>query len=920
MADGTSVGMISLDLVIKEKIGEQLEKIKTAFQGAISKPAEQATKATEQAMKGIDKAVQKSADSMAQCGKNAAGEYRDDIKKAMADCVEEFGKQQEHIAENIQSMKPVNIEINPDYEPSKVEAEVEKITQGIQDKSSKAVEKAFEDFKVPTTPIERLNKQLDNAAEKMGILQDKHKELEAQLETSKSNEEAKKIIAGMNTVESQIIGQQDKIDKLNGSVEKLNNPIKKVAQTADKTSKQINSASSQASKAFEKSNEKIKASAQKTHGFVSKLLRSIKTAARRVFVMAGILAFLKAIRSAISTAATGNEEFAKSLNDVKANLSVAFTPIVQTIMPYLNSLMSGLASVTKAVASFISGLFGTTYKKSLAATKAVKKTASEAKKAQSTYLASFDVANVAPSQEKTADTAQSATDNAVDYSKLDKDGNKWAEKLGSKIRKYLGSAFSAVKEKAKSVFSYLGEWSSKNFAPTFKNIWADLKQRGADLKQILSGMFADLSTLGAPLKQYFEGDFTQCLKDAFTTAGDILNGAFDTFNTVFSDIWNVAVFPILQNLITIGLPMLTQYSDECIKTFGTLFKSVKSVFDTLWAGVVKPILKLISKVWCDTVNVLSDAWKKWGKPIFDGIRKAIENTRDIILKAWNSFVKPVFDKVMDVLNELWSKHIKPFVREVLDCIGTLIEGILKVYNKTLAPLIKWIVEKFGPPIAKVINTIIDKLSVVWSGVVDTVKGIVKTLKGIIKFVTSVFTGDWKGAWNGIKTIFKGVWDSLVAIVKVPINLIISMINGLTGVISKAINYIIDGINKISIKIPDWSWLPDKIQGKSLGFNIGHMTVPEIPKLATGGLATAPTLAMVGDNKNARSDPEVISPLSKLQGIIGNDSETAQLLRQILVWLKSMNTEFKGTVDSKVLFDCMINENRKYKRQNGVSAF
>ncbi len=46
-----------------------------------------------------------------------------------------------------------------------------------------------------------------------------------------------------------------------------------------------------------------------------------------------------------------------------------------------------------------------------------------------------------------------------------------------------------------------------------------------------------------------------------------------------------------------------------------------------------------------------------------------------------------------------------------------------------------------------------------------------------------------------------------------------------------------------------------------------INIPLIPHLATGGLAYGPTLAVVGDNKNARSDPEVVSPLSKLQSIL-----------------------------------------------------
>lgn len=42
----------------------------------------------------------------------------------------------------------------------------------------------------------------------------------------------------------------------------------------------------------------------------------------------------------------------------------------------------------------------------------------------------------------------------------------------------------------------------------------------------------------------------------------------------------------------------------------------------------------------------------------------------------------------------------------------------------------------------------------------------------------------------------------------------------------------------------------------------------VPALANGGLASGPTLAMVGDNKNAQVDPEVIMPVSKLKDAMG----------------------------------------------------
>lgn len=45
----------------------------------------------------------------------------------------------------------------------------------------------------------------------------------------------------------------------------------------------------------------------------------------------------------------------------------------------------------------------------------------------------------------------------------------------------------------------------------------------------------------------------------------------------------------------------------------------------------------------------------------------------------------------------------------------------------------------------------------------------------------------------------------------------------------------------------------------------------LPALAQGGLAFGESLALVGDNRNARMDPEVIAPLSKLENMMGGGS-------------------------------------------------
>lgn len=50
----------------------------------------------------------------------------------------------------------------------------------------------------------------------------------------------------------------------------------------------------------------------------------------------------------------------------------------------------------------------------------------------------------------------------------------------------------------------------------------------------------------------------------------------------------------------------------------------------------------------------------------------------------------------------------------------------------------------------------------------------------------------------------------------------------------------------------------------------------VPALANGGLAYGPTYAMVGDNPNAGTDPEVIAPLSKLQAMLPTSGATQNL--------------------------------------------
>lgn len=132
----------------------------------------------------------------------------------------------------------------------------------------------------------------------------------------------------------------------------------------------------------------------------------------------------------------------------------------------------------------------------------------------------------------------------------------------------------------------------------------------------------------------------------------------------------------------------------------------------------------------------------------------------------------------------------------------------------------------------------------WKSVSAAWENVKAIFANIIDFVQNVFAGNWSAAWDNIVAIFGNVFGMIVNLAKAPIN----------GVIS-AINWVLGKINSISVTIPDW--VPG-VGGKTLGFNI-----PTIPALAAGGIATAPTLAQIGEG----GEPEAVLPLSKLAALL-----------------------------------------------------
>ena len=173
-------------------------------------------------------------------------------------------------------------------------------------------------------------------------------------------------------------------------------------------------------------------------------------------------------------------------------------------------------------------------------------------------------------------------------------------------------------------------------------------------------------------------------------------------------------------------------------------------------------------------------------------------------------------------------------------VAALTAGVIWLYNNW--DVAKEKLEQFGAKVSEIWGNIsgwitgaIDTigqyfpifggyLSGWWESIQQAVDNVKAIFQGVIDFIGNVFAGNWEAAWTNIKDIFGNIFGMIVNLAKAPIN----------GVIS-AINTVINGINSISISLPDW--LPGDLAGMTLGFNI-----PTIPMLATGGFTDGVSIA------------------------------------------------------------------------------
>lgn len=187
---------------------------------------------------------------------------------------------------------------------------------------------------------------------------------------------------------------------------------------------------------------------------------------------------------------------------------------------------------------------------------------------------------------------------------------------------------------------------------------------------------------------------------------------------------------------------------------------------------------------------------------------------------------------------LWNRS-EQFRNAVMGILGR-VQPLLQALGNFASMI--W--SNLAPAIQFIAELILNGLQNAFTTIAPIVENIMGVLTGLIEFLTGVFSGNWEMAWQGICDIASNLLQGLVQIVKLPINAIIG-----------AVNSVIGAINSCGFTIPDWVPV---LGGKSFSINL-----PTIPMLAAGGVATAPTLAMIGEG----GEPEAVMPLSKLAELL-----------------------------------------------------
>lgn len=303
-----------------------------------------------------------------------------------------------------------------------------------------------------------------------------------------------------------------------------------------------------------------------------------------------------------------------------------------------------------------------------------------------------------------------------------------------------------------------------------------------------------------------------------------------------------------------------------------------------WENTLKPAMQELKTVIVDkVVPAVKEAWEKL-QPVIKNVFEAIKNFWEKTLKpAVNDLWKVITEKVVPKVKKAW-EDLQPIVTGFFTAVKNAWNNVL---SPALSAMYKFIVETLVPKVQSawealkpVFETVFNAVKTAWEKVgkpvMDAVKetfGIyIETFKGVFsgltQFVSGVFEGDWKKAWEGVVKALGSVFSGISDLLKRPINAVIRLINSMISKIESGINAVIRGINShLSITIPP---LKNPFTGRDIGKgfswspNLNTVNWGRIKTLYTGGVLSEGERATVGEFApeylTVRNGQAVVTPI------------------------------------------------------------
>ena len=268
-------------------------------------------------------------------------------------------------------------------------------------------------------------------------------------------------------------------------------------------------------------------------------------------------------------------------------------------------------------------------------------------------------------------------------------------------------------------------------------------------------------------------------------------------------------------------------------------------------GPISEVLTALANSFSQTWSEINQMYKKHIAPMFSSIRDGLSEVIETLLSGYNTYFAPVLDSLAGKFSEVWGDHIQPLLSSFIDLFGEVGTFVENVWKSVFQPLLNWVADKIFPVISPVLEGIGTLVLTVFAGIADTLNGFITVATGVIGFVNGVFSGDWSKAWEGVKTVFKGVWDAMPDFIKGPIKLIIGFVNSMIGAIENGINFVVRGMNNLQFDVPDW--VPG-IGGETFGFDLSEISLPRIPQLARGGVLEKGQVGLLEGNGAAAVVP------------------------------------------------------------------